>query len=151
MKLKILIGSGRKIGIFTLPFLITGMAANILFPPAFSVGGPPTALFVTSMIILIIGIFVWIWTVYLILAKIPKKELIIKGPYSIVKHPLYTGVAFLVIPWIGFLCNTWLGVFLGIVIYIGSRIYSPEEEKILLEIFGERWAKYCRSVTIKWL
>lgn len=98
MKLKILVGSGRKIGLFTLPFLIAALILNLLFPSFFSVGGPSTALTFVSVIILIPGIIVWIWTVILILTKIPRKELITTGPYSIVKHPLYTGVALLVLP-----------------------------------------------------
>jgi protein-S-isoprenylcysteine O-methyltransferase Ste14 len=57
----------------------------------------------------------------------------------------------LVIPWAGFLCNTWLVIFIGLVVYIGSGIYSPEEEKILAKIFGESWDRYCREVMIKWL
>jgi hypothetical protein len=40
MKLKILVGSGRKIGIFTLPFLVAGIILNVLFPEFFGVGGP---------------------------------------------------------------------------------------------------------------
>jgi len=151
MKLKILVGSGRKIGIFTLPFLLAGVVANIFFPEVFSVGGPTNALILVSVVILIFGVIVWFWTVYLILSKIPRKELITSGPYAIVKHPLYTGVPILVIPWIGFLCNTWLGVLIGAIVYIGSRIYSPEEEKILSKIFGKSWEDYCRAVTIKWL
>lgn len=151
MKLMILVGSGRKIGILTLPFLITGVVANILFPEVFSVGGPQQALYTTSLAILSLGIVVWFWTVYLILTKIPRKELITTGPYAIVKHPLYTGVALLVIPWIGFLLNSWLGIVIGVIVYIGSRIYSPEEEKILSKIFGQSWENYCQAVPIKWL
>jgi len=100
---------------------------------------------------LIPGVIAWFWSVYLILTKIPRNELITNGPYSIVKHPLYTGVALLVIPWIGLLCNTWLGIFIGIIVYIGSRIYSSEEERILAKIFGESWDRYCKTVLIKWL
>jgi protein-S-isoprenylcysteine O-methyltransferase Ste14 len=151
MKLKILVGNGREIGLFTLPFLITGLTLNIIFPEFFSVGGPSKALTFVSVILLIPGIIVWIWTVILILIKVPRKELITTGPYSIVKHPLYTVVALLVLPWIGILCNSWLGIFIGLTVYSGSRIYSPEEEKILAKIFGETWDSYCRKVMIKWL
>lgn len=151
MKLMILVGSGRKIGIFTLPFLIAGVVANILFPVVFSVGGPQQALYITSLAILSLGIVVWFWTVYLILTKIPRRELITTGPYAIMKHPLYTGVALLVIPWIGFLLNSWLGIVIGVIVYIGSRIYSPEEEKILSGVFGQSWKNYCQAVAIKWL
>jgi protein-S-isoprenylcysteine O-methyltransferase Ste14 len=151
MKLMILVGSGRKIGLFTLPFLIAGLTTNILWPSFYSVGGPSMALTWISVVVLIPGIIVWIWSVKLILTMIPRKELITTGPYSLVKHPLYTGVALLVIPWAGFLLNTWLGVFIGLIVYIGSRIYSPEEEIILSKIFSETWIEYCGKVKLPWL
>jgi protein-S-isoprenylcysteine O-methyltransferase Ste14 len=151
MKLKVLVGSGDKIGLLTLPFLIIGLILNIIFPSFFSVGGPSTVLTVISIIILIPGIVIWIWSVVLILIKVSKKELIISGPYSLVKHPLYTGVALLVFPWIGFLLNTWLGALIGIVLYIGSRVFSPEEELILSKAFGTAWDEYCNNVKIPWL
>jgi protein-S-isoprenylcysteine O-methyltransferase Ste14 len=151
MKLKILVGSGRKIGLFTLPFLIAGLTTNILWPSIYRVGGPSLALTWVSVVVLILGIIIWIWSVFLILTKIPRRELITTGPFSLIKHPLYTSVALLVIPWIGFLLNSWLGVFIGVIVYIGSRIYSPEEEKILSKIFGEAWNKYYRKVIIPWI
>lgn len=151
MNLKILVGSGRKIGLFTLPFLVTGLVFNILFPALFSVGGPSKALALISFLFIIAGLVVWIWTVFLILTKIPKRELITSGPYAIVKHPLYAGVALLILPWVGFMCNTWLGVVLGIVVYIGARIYSPDEEKLLSGIFGVEWENYSKKVRFPWI
>jgi protein-S-isoprenylcysteine O-methyltransferase Ste14 len=151
MKLKELVGSGDKIGLLTLPFLIIGLILNILFPSFFNVGGPSYVLRVISIIILVPGLTIWIWSVVLILTKVTKKELITNGPYSLVKHPLYTGVAFLVLPWIGFLLNTWLGILLGIILYIGSRLFSPEEEEKLSKAFGTVWDEYCNKVKIPWL
>lgn len=151
MKLKVLIGSGDKIGLITLPFLIIGVILNIIFPSVFSVGGPPTALRVISIILLIPGVIIWIWSAVLILVKVPRKELITEGPYSLVRHPLYTGVALLVLPWIGFLFNTWLGALIGVVVYIGSRLFSPEEEKTLSKTFGTTWDDYCHKVKLAWL
>ena len=151
MKLKVLVGSGDKIGLLTLPFLIIGLILNIMFPSVFNVGGPSTVLKAISIIILIPGVTIWIWSVVLILTKVPKKELITNGPYSLVKHPLYTGVALLVLPWIGFLFNTWLGALIGIILYIGHRIFSPEEEEILSKTFGTTWDEYCNKVKIPWL
>ena len=151
MKLMVLVGNGRKIGLFSLPFLIVGIPLNIIFPEFFSVNGASGLLFWISVLFLVIGIVNWIWTVVLILTKIPKKLLITTGPYAIIKHPLYVGVALLVLPWLGFMCNTWLGVLLGIVVYIGSRIYSPEEEKLLSKIFGVEWDKYSKEVMFPWI
>jgi protein-S-isoprenylcysteine O-methyltransferase Ste14 len=151
MKLKGLVGSGDKIGLLLLPFLIIGVILNIMVPSLFRVGGPSAGLKVISIIILIPGVTIWIWSVILILTKVPKKELITNGPYSLVKHPLYTGVAFLVLPWIGFLFNSWLGVLIGIVLYIGSRLFSPAEEILLSSSFGTAWTDYCNKVKIPWL
>jgi protein-S-isoprenylcysteine O-methyltransferase Ste14 len=151
MKLKELVGSGEKIGLLTLPFLIIGLILNIMIPSLFNVGGPSIVLKVISIIILIPGVTIWIWSVVLILTKVPKKELITYGPYSLVKHPLYTGMALFVLPWIGFLFNTWLGALIGIVVYIGSRIFSPEEEENLSKTFGTTWDEYCNKVKIPWL
>lgn len=151
MKIKTLVGSGDKIMMLALPFLVIGLIVNILFPSIFSVGGPTQVLKIVSIVILIPGVVIWIWSVTLILIKVPKNELITSGPYLFVKHPLYTGVALLVLPWIGFLFNTWLGVIIGVIIYIGSRIYAPREEKFLLKTFGAAWDEYCHHVKIKWL
>jgi protein-S-isoprenylcysteine O-methyltransferase Ste14 len=89
--------------------------------------------------------------VILIVTKVPRKELITTGPYSLVKHPLYVGVAWLVLPWIGFLLNTWLGLVIGTLVYAGSRIYSPEEEKVLSKIFSKAWDEYCNKVKLPWV
>ncbi len=151
MNLKVLVGSGEKIGRLVLPFLIIGLVLNILDPSLFSVGGPSMVLKTVSIIVLIPGIINWAWSVILILTKIPQKKLITTGPYSLAKHPLYTGVALLVLPWVGFLLNTCLGVLIGIIVYIGSRIYSPEEEKILSKTFSNSWNQYCKKVKIPWL
>ena len=151
MNLKELVGSGDRIGLLTLAFLIIGLILNIVIPSLFSVGGPSTALKVVSILMLIPGVIVWIWSVVLILTKVPQKELIKDGPYSLVKHPLYTGVALLVLPWIGFLLDTWLGVVIGIVLYTGSRLFSPEEEAVLSKTFGTTWDEYCDKVKIPWL
>lgn len=151
MKIKVLVGSGDKIGLLTAPFLVVGMVLNILFPHVFSVGGPSTALQAISIILLVPGLVIWIWSVVLILIEVPKNRLITHGPYALVKHPLYTGVALLVLPWVGFLFNTWLGVLIGAVLYIGVRLYAPKEEEQLSKQFGIGWDEYLKKVKIIWL
>lgn len=151
MKLSVLIGSGHRIMLLVLPFLVAGLILNIFYPSWFSVAGPPLVLTVVSAVILVPGVTIWIWSVFLILTRVPKNELITDGPYSLVKHPLYTAVALLVLPWVGFLLNTWLGAVLGVVLYAGSRLFSPEEERGLSKTFGVTWDKYCKKVKIPWL
>ncbi len=151
MKLKVLVGSGNKIGLLTLPFLVIGSVSNLLFPSLFSVGGPSRILRMISIVFLVPGLTILIWSVVLILIKVPKKELVTQGPYSLVKHPMYTGNSLLVLPWIGFLLNTWLGVLIGIVVYVGSRLFRSEEEDTLSKTFGPAWDEYRQKVKIPWL
>jgi protein-S-isoprenylcysteine O-methyltransferase Ste14 len=151
MKLKELVGSGDRIGLLMLPFLAVGLILNLWRPSVFTVGGPSAALTAISWLILVPGLAVWMWSVVLILNRVPKGKLITHGPYAWVKHPLYTGVAWLVLPWVGFLFNTWLGALLGLVLYVGSRLFSPAEEMALSRAFGAAWEDYCREVLIPWL
>lgn len=148
LKLKKLVGSGHKLGLFTLPFLAAGITLNVLFPERFYAGGPPDLLKYISIAILVPGVVIWLWSVVLILIEVPKGKLITRGPFALVRHPLYTGVSLLVLPWAGFLLNTWLGVALGIVLYTASRLFAPEEEKALAQAFGERWQAYTKKVLL---
>lgn len=151
MSLKTLVGSGDRIMLFTLPFLIVGLGANIAYPSLFDVGGPPTALRVVSIAIMAAGVAIWAWSVTLIVTRVPRGELITTGPYALVKHPLYTAVALLVLPWLGLLLNTWLGALVGVVMYIGSRMFAPAEEAALSRTFGTAWTEYSKAVKIPWL
>lgn len=151
MNIRLLVGSGDRIGKFMLPFIVVGVALNVLRPSWFSVGGPPDALRTLSMIMLIPGVVGWLWSAVLILRLVPRGQLIVVGPFAIVKHPLYTSVSLLVLPWVGFLLDSWLGAALGLVLYAASRMYAPQEEEALSAQFGSAWDNYADHVMLPWL
>lgn len=151
MKIKDLVGSGDKIMLLTLPFLAVGLVLNILYPAWFSVGGPSSVLRIISFVVLVPGVVVWLWSVALILINVPKNRLITYGPFSLVKHPLYTAVALFVLPWLGFIFNTWLGAAVGLVLYVANRLFSPAEEAALSKAFGPAWDEYAKRVMLPWL
>lgn len=146
-----LVGSGDRIGRTALPFVLIGVALNVWRPEWFAVGGPPAWLAALSWAVLAVGVVVWLWSVALIVTKVPRHELITTGPFALAKHPLYAGVSLLVLPWAGFLLNTWMGLALGLVIYVASRRYAPAEEQALAEEFGSEWGEYARAVVFPWL
>jgi protein-S-isoprenylcysteine O-methyltransferase Ste14 len=149
--LKSLIGSGDRIGLFTLPLLVAGVVLNILFPQVFQVGGPPVGVQVIAIVLLVTGVVIWAWSVVLILTKVPRGELITHGPYALVKHPLYTAVALLVLPWIGVLVDTWVGAAIGITMYLVSRECALAEEAELSKRFGAAWDVYRNAVKLPWM
>lgn len=151
LDLKKLVGSGDRIALFALPFVIGGIAVQIANPALLAVdasGQPARAI---AIFVLTIGVLTWAWSVGLILSRVPKGELITTGPYAVVKHPLYTSVALLVLPALGVLLGTWLGAVIGLAVYVGSRLFAPAEEAKLRETFGHEWEAYVRRVALPWL
>jgi protein-S-isoprenylcysteine O-methyltransferase Ste14 len=148
MNLRPLVGSGDRIGAAFAPIALVGIVANLVFPAAFEVGGPPSWLLTLSLIVLAVGVVAWAWSVVLIVTRVPAGRLITTGPFRLVRHPLYTSVSLLVLPWLGFLLNTWLGAALGIVLYVASRRFEPAEEAELAERFGPAWDRYRSHVVL---
>ena len=125
--LKGLVGSGDRIALFVLPFLIGGVVLNYLYPSLFA--APPLSPAARALVWIALGagVVAWLWSVALILSKVPKGELITDGPFALVKHPLYTAVSLLVLPAAGLLLGSWLGVLIGAPLYVAARLYAPAE------------------------
>jgi len=149
--LRALVGSGDRIGLTTLPVLALGLLLNVLRPAFFSVGGPALPLVVLAATMLALGVALWLSSVVLLLTRVPRKELITVGPYAVMKHPLYTGVALLVLPAVGLLLDSWVGVPIGLWLYGASRLFWADEERSLATEFGARWIEYSRKVWLPWL
>ena len=150
MKLKVLVGSGDRIMSLTLPFIVIGVAANILWPSVFALGFGLGGL-IAGIVLLAIGVPAWLSGVALVLINVPKKKLITTGPFAVVLHPMYTAVALLVIPGIGLLVGSWVGAGIGVVLYVASRIFSPAEDELLQRVFPKEYPAYRKAVLIPWL
>jgi protein-S-isoprenylcysteine O-methyltransferase Ste14 len=149
-RLKLLTGSGNKFGLIIWPLAILGFILYFIFPSFFSIP-QSNLLIIFGLIFLYSGIIVCIWSQILIFIKVPKKQLITKGPYALVQCPLYTGVSLLVLPGLGFLLDNWLLILFGFILYIVTRMYKPEEEKRMKKEFGKKYEKYLKSVLFPWL
>jgi protein-S-isoprenylcysteine O-methyltransferase Ste14 len=53
----------------------------------------------------------------------------------------------LVLPWLGFLLNTWLEARA----VRRVSVFAPAEEADLADRFGREWDAYCRRVKVPWL
>ena len=149
--LRSLVGSGDRIFLFTAPFIVVALDLALADPPIVDVAGPPAWLQALSVPVLVAGLAIWLWSVVLILMNVPHGRLITDGPYAWLRHPLYTAVALLVLPWLGFLLGSWLGLLIGLGLYLGSRIFAREEETALARTFGTAWGDYSRNVKLGWL
>ncbi|MEW6008739.1 MAG: isoprenylcysteine carboxylmethyltransferase family protein [Candidatus Omnitrophota bacterium] len=74
-------------------------------------------------------------------------RLVINGPYSLMRNPMYFGTLLIGTGVIAILLRLWT-LLIFLIIYFS--IYIPQvnkEEKILLERFGEDYKNYCKSVS----
>jgi hypothetical protein len=57
----------------------------------------------------------------------------------------------LVVPWLGFLFDSWLGAALGVALYAASRRFVPDEEAELADDFSAASDGHRDHVMLPWL
>jgi len=150
MKLKVLVGAGDRIMALTLPFAAIGVALNILRPAWFHLGWGNPGLIVGA-VLMAVGVPLWLVSVVQVLVHVPRRKLITRGPFALMRHPIYTSVALLVLPGLGLALDTWMGAAVGAILYVASRIFAESEDKILAALFSTEYAAYRARVLLPWL
>ena len=73
-------------------------------------------------------------------------ELVQRGPYRVVRHPIYTGMLGMLVAG-GLAYGHWIGLLLGLVVYyIGTVMRIRSEERLLREQFGSAYTDYTHTV-----
>lgn len=73
-------------------------------------------------------------------------KLVTKGPYSVVRNPIYTGMFGMLLA-TGLAVSHWIGLLIAIIVFaIGTAIRVHCEEKLLRETFGAEFDAYAESV-----
>ena len=73
-------------------------------------------------------------------------QLVERGPYRFVRHPIYTAGFLLIVGW-GLMAQSWAAVVLvAIAGAIGTAYRIRVEEKVLVAEFGEQYKSYSRRV-----
>jgi protein-S-isoprenylcysteine O-methyltransferase Ste14 len=150
MNIKKLFGSGDKITVFTLPFAVAVIILNMLYPQWFKMNIGLAGIIIGS-VFLCFGVPFWLISVVQMLKAVPKNQLITKGPFSLILHPIYTSVALPVIPGLAFVFDIWVLLLIGVILYIISRFFRGEEEKKLEGVFSKEYEIYRSKVIIPWL
>jgi len=99
--------------------------------------------FLAGFIISMAGELIQLWC----FASLDKnKTLSIKGPYILVRNPMYLGRFFLLLGCIILVGNLWLASGYTILYYFYMANRVKREEKKLKPLFGEDFEKYCHTV-----
>lgn len=71
-------------------------------------------------------------------------ELVRSGPYKFVRHPIYSGIILAMVGTALALAQ-WRGVLAIIVVYLGFKIKSLIEERLMVATFGTQYEQYRQS------
>lgn len=73
-------------------------------------------------------------------------DLAIRGPYALVRNPMYLGRYFILLGFLMLLGSAWLVVLYTVVYWFYMDTRVEREEAHLTPIFGPRYAEYCAKV-----
>jgi len=73
-------------------------------------------------------------------------DLAIRGPYAMVRNPMYLGRFFIIFGFLMLLANVWILVVYTLVYWFYMDTRVEREEAHLRPIFGARYEDYCRQV-----
>ena len=116
---------------------------------SFRIGTFEGSLQYVGFVLFVAGILLREWAIY-VLGKYftvrvqvhEKSRLITHGPYSLIRHPSYTGTLLTVIG-IAIAVGTWFGAFFALTLkLIAYRYRINVEEQALQETFGPEWDDY---------
>jgi len=140
-----------------LQFVGLGIVWTARRPLVHGTTGLAAAVGVASLVITILLVASSVWMVREAVRTLGKQwsltarvveghELIIEGPYRIVRHPIYTGLMGMLIA-TGLALSYWWAIPLGLVAYVvGTMIRIRSEEKLLREMFGARFENFVKRV-----
>jgi protein-S-isoprenylcysteine O-methyltransferase Ste14 len=90
-----------------------------------------------------IGEFIQLWS----FASLDKNsDLAIRGPYAMVRNPMYLGRFFILFGFLMLLGNVWVLFVYTVVYWFYMDTRVEREEAHLKPIFGARYAEYCARV-----
>lgn len=112
------------------------------YPDLMLINCPYTLLVIPGAACLTAGIVIYI-RVLRIFNKAYKKGVLIKeGPFSIIRHPIYSVWILLIIPGVTLLFRSWPMLLTPAVAYAGFRIFVSREEASLEKRFGQDYITY---------
>lgn len=81
---------------------------------------------------------------------VKNRELSIRGPYLLVRNPMYLGRYFLILGFVVLLANAWAILLYTVLYYPYMRYRVEREERRLLRYYGANFEAYCSRVRRFW-
>jgi protein-S-isoprenylcysteine O-methyltransferase Ste14 len=141
-----IIGQGGKIILFTLPSILAAIWAHFYLPRIAALPGRIDFIQPLGYLLLLPGLVLWGTAVVQLLSGFPKGKLVTTGAYGVVRNPIYSSVAFFVLPGVALLTLIWVYLVPAVFLYLGVMIFIGVEEVQLREAFGKEYEDYLSRV-----
>lgn len=140
-------GIGPKLALLVLPYIILSLIIMIKYPEFLDLKFLNIIYArVAGFIWLGIGIIFWIYSAIYFLKYFKPGELLIKGPFSLCRNPIYSSIIVFIIPSLALIFHSGLIFSISLVLYIGFKISIHGETNVLRRSFGEKYKIYEKSV-----
>ena len=142
-----IIGQGGKIILFTLPFAALAILIHLRFAAFTSLPSAWSPIRPLGYILLVLGALLWIGGIVQLVMGFPKGKLITRGAYRVCRNPIYSSFIVFILPAISLLMLKWVYLGVAVFMYAGVRLFIGKEEKQLLQVFGDEYARYLARVS----
>ena len=137
-----IVGQGGKIILFMLPSLIAAIAIHVYLPHIAALPEILSFIRPVGYVFLLLGLILWGMAVIQLLIGFPQGKLVTTGAYSVVRNPIYSSVAFFILPAVALLTFTWVYFVASVFLYVGVMIFIGHEEQQLTAAFGKQYEDY---------
>lgn len=141
-----IVGQGGKILLFTLPALIAAVLLHAYRPDLAALPDGLAVLRPLGYGLLAPGLLLWASAVVQLLRDFPRGSLVTSRAYSVVRNPIYSSVAFFVLPGVTLLTTTWVYLAVAAFLCLGVMRFIGAEERQLRATFGAAYEEYLLRV-----
>ena len=140
------LGAGPKWAFPTVLYFATATSVHFVgYPRSVIAQLPRAGCAMVAGLLLAVGAAVYAWAMLHLRKGLRSGELVTRGPYSLVRHPLYAASILLILPGVALLFRSWLLLPMPVVAYVAARIFLRAEERSLRHRFGEAFEEYRRK------
>jgi protein-S-isoprenylcysteine O-methyltransferase Ste14 len=136
-------GVGPKIFLPGIAYDIVAGLATHYWPDVFLVRSVSGSILAgAGIVLLILGIPMWAIAVWTIVRAFSRGELVTRGVYGLVRHPIYSAWIVFIFPGIALLCRSWLMLPASLVSYVIFKLLIKREDRYMEEKFGKAYLDY---------
>ena len=142
-----IVGQGGRIILFALPSVVAAILVHLRLPATAALPAALSPLRALGYVLLVPGALLWIGGIVQLVMGFPKGKLITRGAYGVCRNPIYSSFIVFILPAVSILTLTWVYFGVAAILYAGVRLFIGKEEKQLLHVFGDEYARYLARVS----